>query len=532
MATKTTKLPDDTVLIIGAGPVGLMTASVLAYYGVKSVILERNQEPTRWPKMDLTNVRSMELLRKIGLADGLRHQGVPSNIPYTVIMSAGLSQDEAITQWDHVSVDEYREQIKTQNDGTQPAEPYQRVSQQIFERWMRDLCKDNPLIDLRYEHRLDSITETKTAVEAQITCTRDGSSWKQEAKYAVACDGASSRSRKSLEIGLEGGPILTAGGFSQNTFTVHYPLGPDEDEASISSEEAIYAVLGGAHGPFKIEIDKVLVRSVYRPSTAVAKAFAGREMRVFLSGDAAHQNIPTGGYGMNTGLGDAFDIAWKLAAVLKGYGGPRLLESYEQERQPVAAQNVQRAAFHMSAHLTAVNLLGNDTLEVNSASERGKQLRSVLRDHYRDMNGENTDLGIEMGYRYSSQVCIPDDSEPEPRWDPHSFLPTTYPGSRAPHVFLSDGTSILDRLGPEFSLVEFKDMPDVDVGSGFVVEAAKNLRVPVTIVALVDEANAARIWQRKLVLVRPDGHVAWRGSRVKDQREADCILKTAAGHGN
>ncbi|RMJ08333.1 hypothetical protein CDV36_012050 [Fusarium kuroshium] len=480
-------------------------------------------------------------------------------------MSTGLSQDAAFTQWNHPSVDEYREQIKAKNDGTQPLEPYQRVSQQVFETWMRDLCQDNPLVDLRYGHKLDSINETEGGMEAKITTTNDGESWTYQANYAVSCDGASSKSRKSLDIGLEGGPmpgsfllihfesrdlenlhkqgrfwhlfLFSQGIFGgavisqdeKSIFTVHYPLGPGTDEYSMSSEDAVYTVLGGAHGPFKIKIDKVLVRSTYRPSTAVAKSFSGPGLRVFLAGDAAHQNIPTGGYGMNTGIGDAFDIGWKLAAVVNGYGGQGLLKSYEQERQPVAAQIVERAASHMSVHLTAVELLGGDVSEVNKTSERGTQLKETLRDHYRNLDGENTDLGIEMGYRYVSQVCIPDGSEPEPKWDPHSYLPTTWPGSRAPHVFLNDGKSIFDRLGPEFSLVEFKDNAEQDIGSDLIAKAAKGLGVPVTRVTLTGEANAAKIWERRLVLVRPDGHVAWRGDSVKDQREADRILETVVG---
>ncbi|KAF4331884.1 FAD-dependent monooxygenase [Fusarium beomiforme] len=136
------------------------------------------------------------------------------------------------------------------------------------------------------------------------------------------------------------------------------------------SEEAVYTILGGAHGPFKIEIDNILVRSTYRPRTAVAKPFSGRQLRVFLAGDAAHQNIPTGGYGMNTGIGDAYDIAWKLAAVVNRYGGSGLLASYEQERRPVAARDVKRAAGHISVHLGAVELLGTNPSEVNNSSDR------------------------------------------------------------------------------------------------------------------------------------------------------------------
>ncbi|KAF7557157.1 hypothetical protein G7Z17_g938 [Cylindrodendrum hubeiense] len=369
---------DDSVLILGGGPVGLMTASVLAFYGVKSVVLERNSEPTKWPKMDLTNARSMELLRKIGLSEGLRRKGV--------------------------------------------------------------------------------------------------------------------------------------------------------DESTITSEEAVYTVLGGFYEPFEIWIDEILVRSTFQPSIAVANNFAGPELRLFLAGDSAHMNIPTGGYGMNTGMGDAFDIAWKLAAVINGYGGEGLLRSYEQERKPIAAQNVGRSGVHMSVHLAAVELMGKNAAEIDKKSEEGLRIRNSIHQHYSEHDGENTDLGIEMGYRYVSPVCMPDESEDEPTWDPHTYLPTTWPGSRAPHVFLKDESPIFDHLGPAFSLVEFSDEEQPDRGSSLLVEAAKVLGLPMSYVTLVGEDHAASVWQKPLVLVRPDGHVAWRGISIQHPSQAYLILETIVGH--
>ncbi|KAF5238822.1 hypothetical protein FANTH_10150 [Fusarium anthophilum] len=134
-----------------------------------------------------------------------------------------------------------------------------------------------------------------------------------------------------------------------------------------------------------------------------------------------------------------------------------------------------------------------------------------------------------MGYRYVSNVCIPDDADPDPKRDPHTYLPTTWPGSRAPHVFLKDGNSILDLLGSDFFLVEFKDEPDQQIGSDLLVTVAKELGVHLVSVTLVGEANAAMVWQKKLVLVRPGGHVAWRGSSVGCHKEAKRILETAIG---
>lgn len=262
-------------------------------------------------------------------------------------------------------------------------------------------------------------------------------------------------------------------------------------------------------------------------------------MRVFLAGDAAHQNVPTGGYGMNTGLADAFDIGWKLAAVIKGWGRQGLLAAYEQERRPVAIRNVERSGVHMDVHMQAVNMLANGKVfELERhGSEEGKWLRDSICKHYQIHDGENTDLGIEMGYRYKSAIIwSPQDEEQgdsvEPPWDAHVYRPTTWPGSRPPHVFLRDGSAIFDRFGKHFTLMEFqsaKNSAKFGQGSHLLVEAANRLGMPLSHVRLANEEHAARLWEKPLVLVRPDGHVSWRGAWVKDATIADKIIETAVG---
>lgn len=281
------------------------------------------------------------------------------------------------------------------------------------------------------------------------------------------------------------------------------------------------------------------MRSTYRPSIAVARSFSGPRMRIFLAGDAAHQNVPTGGYGMNTGLGDAFDIGWKLAAVIRGWGHPRLLAAYEQERRPVAIRNVERSGVHMEVHMQAVQMLaGGKVFELERhGSEEGRRLRDSIREHYQNHNGENTDIGIEMGYRYKSGIILsPQDEQEgdtvEPPWDAHVYRPTTWPGSRPPHVFLSDGSAIFDRFGKHFTLVEFElENRSAKFGQGslLLVEAANKLGVPLRHVCLANEEHAARLWEKSLVIVRPDGHVTWRGNWVKDPTIADKIIETAVG---
>lgn len=203
-------LPTGTVLIAGGGPVGLILARVLSYYGVKSILFERNKTTTSWPKMDLTNARSMELFRKLGLADELRQHGVPSDIDQDVLMSTGLSSKEPLTKWELPGVDKFRKRIRENNDGTQPLEPWQRLSQAIFEKWLKGICDEDPLIDVRFGWKVESVREEKDGVKTTVTNSETGISTVFVSGYVAGCDGASSRVRRSLEIPVDGGPMYVS----------------------------------------------------------------------------------------------------------------------------------------------------------------------------------------------------------------------------------------------------------------------------------------------------------------------------------
>jgi len=201
------ELPSDSVLIVGGGPVGLILAVTLAHHGVKSVLVERNLTTTRWPKMDLTIARSMEIFRVLGIADGLRERGVPSHYPFTCLFSSGLNSEKAITSWELPSVDEFRSHIASCNDGTMPLEPWQRISQEVFEAWLKDIADQNPLINSRFGWTAVSAKELDGGAEVVVVDTITAAEKTIRGKYAVGCDGANSVLRKSLGIELEGGPM-------------------------------------------------------------------------------------------------------------------------------------------------------------------------------------------------------------------------------------------------------------------------------------------------------------------------------------
>ncbi len=528
---------DIPVLIVGAGPVGLVLAKELSHHGIGSTLVERNLDTTRWPKMDITNCRSMELLRRLGLEDGLRLVGVPAQFSFDVIFATGLAGRE-FARWAMPSVDAMRERIRAHNDGTMPCVPYQRCSQEVFEAWMKRLCEDDPLIDVRSGWRFDTLTQDADRVTAEITDTTTDERRSLRAWYLVGCDGATSAVRKALDIPLQGRPVpriarqvhfksrdlaaLHAHGqfwhiffaatgtlISQDevdTWTVQRYYPPDTDPSGIPSEEVVASALGCS-----IAIDRVLVTSVWQGNLLVADRY--RAVRVFLAGDSAHQNIPTGGYGMNTGVGDAVDIGWKLAATLHGWGGPALLASYEVERRPVAVRNVARSDRHANVHATWRSQMDRALLEADTPE--GAAHRARINAIIQADRGENEDHGIELGYRYDGSPVIVAETGDAPPWQPRTYTPTSWPGGRPPSVILEDGSFLFDRFGRGFTLLDFTD----DRDASRLVQAAAARGVPLERVVIRDP-HARQLYERNLVLIRPDQHVAWRGDRVPDNPSA------------
>jgi len=200
-------LPANTVLIAGGGPIGLLLAIVLSHHGTRSVLLERNLTTTQWPKMDLTNARSMEMMRRLGLSDSIRALGVPPGISFKVLISSGLAAKDPITKWLLPSVDDFTARINGTNDGTQPREPWQRISQIVFEAWIKERCEKDSMVDARYGWKVTHVEEVDGKVETTATMLSTGETTKFVSEYAVGCDGASSIVRKSLDIPLDGGPV-------------------------------------------------------------------------------------------------------------------------------------------------------------------------------------------------------------------------------------------------------------------------------------------------------------------------------------
>ncbi len=541
-----TQTLDTPVLVVGAGPTGLVLASVLSEYGINCVLVERNTHTTRFPKMDVTNGASMELLRRLGVDAELRRVGVAPQHSFDVIFAPGLDGPE-VARWSLPSVDEQWATLRAAPDGTRPGQPWQRCSQAIFEAAMMDRCKRDPLIDVRQGWQLQTCAQDGDAVQATIV-DDTGDVLKIRASYLVGCDGASSRVRNELGIAMEGAKdfttfalvhfrsadmanlhalgqfwhIYTTGGAVMiaqdevDTWTLHQDLGSDVDDPDPIGDptEFVARALGRP-----IRIDEVTASSVWRPSALLADRY-GRD-RILLAGDSAHTMVPTGGYGMNTGLGDALNLGWKLAGVLHEWGGTDLLASYEAERRPIGERN-RNASVENALVLFQYRDMADSEL-IGQDSDDGRAHRAAVAEFLTTNDGENTSLGIELDVRYDdSPIVCAADSEAPP-WDRRTFVPTVRPGHRAPNVVVGDGETLFDQFGSGYTLVDAVSGPS---DAKLLLEEAELVGMPVRHL-VVDDPQLCQLYGHRLVLVRPDLHIAWSGTTVADPAEVVARVRGA-----
>lgn len=535
---------DVGVLVIGAGPVGLVAALELSHHGVPVLLAERGLTPTEFPKMDITNARTMELLARLDLDEPLRRAGVEPQHRFDVVFATGLGdQATEVARWSLPSVEEARQIIFLVNDGSMPSQPAQRCAQSLFERLVRDRCAEDPLVDLREGWACTGVTpDARGGATATFRDVRTGTLEHVRARWVLGCDGAGSVVRRSLGIPLEGAEgvvalalvhfrstdtrhlqrfgrfwhvYLATGGVviaqdEIDTYTAHLPVASDFAWDGRDPVTELRAVLGGP-----VEVDEVLLTSLWRPNLLVAQRY--REGSVLLVGDAAHQFIPTGGYGMNTGVADAVDAGWKVAAIEQGWGGDALIESYEAERRPVALRNRDRSARHAGVIVTWPGVL----CESGPSAARAFLLQE---------RGENESFGIELDARYEDSPIVVPDGSSAPPWDPMVVHPAARPGHRLPAIVLSDGRQVLDLLGPGHTvlLVGASGAGVGQVDPTPLVRAAAAVRMPLRVVT-VDDEHALEVYERRLVLVRPDGYVAWRGDDVPDDIAALVDVVTGTG---
>ena len=519
---------------------GLTLAIDLGRRGVRCILLEQKDAPQFLPKMERCNARTMEIYRRIGIAQKIRNAGFPRDVPMDVFIVTSLV-DPPLLHLPYPSVAQAQAEIAACIDGSMPLEPYQLISQYTLEPLLKSEAESLPALDVRYECEFISFEQDKGGVRARVK--RGNTTSELSANYLVGCDGGSSNVRRQLGIQLQGEanllqlrqalyrcddlfdriPIGKGRHYhvadaratflivqdSTRHFTLHSVVDTDDEMKSLFEQTVAM--------PVKYEM---LSCAPWRQNLLLAENY-GRG-RIFLAGDAVHLVIPTGGLGMNSGVGDAIDLSWKLAATLQGWGGPALLRSYEIERRQIGARNVE-ASRQASRGRRAWRAAYEP--DIRDKTPEGEATRANLaRIADVEQRKSNEMIGAELGYRYEKSPIIWPEPGEGPATNFMKYEPTSWPGARLPHVWLSDGHALHDRIGGGYTLLRFAG---ATADSAALSRAFVAYRAPFTVLD-IDDCRPRDVYGYDLLLLRPDLHVVWRGNRPPDDPVALAALAT--GH--
>ena len=539
------------VLIVGGGMVGLSLAVELGSRGVDCIILNDGTAEASHPQGNTLNARTMEHYRRLGLADQVRSAGLPPDHSTDVVYVTRFAGWELARLAMPSSAAQLNDRTISKHTKLTP-EPLHRANFFYIETILKQRAEALKSVDVRFGWRLLEFEQHESSVTAQIEYVVDGSRQTIHCDWLVGCDGARSTVRQTLGIGFggKGGEDDT---FMRGRMLSSYveapglldlmPLTPGwhywtvnadarSSIAALDGKDKYVALTRVPTGVDYADVDPVAnfratigvdipikVHST-KPWTAGLALVAERyqDRRVLMAGDAIHLFTPTGGFGMNTGVDDVANLAWKIAAVIQGWAPAALLKSYEAERLPIGMRNT--AMSHQFASAVA-NLEIPPELEDDSAA--GDAARKRIGAHLATFTEEFRSLGIQLGARYQASALIADDDAAPPPDSPFEYVPSSVPGGRAPHHWLKDGRALFDTFGPGFTLLRLTDAaPDSNKLS--IAAAARG--VPLSVVT-IDNADVRDLYERDLVLVRPDQYIAWRGNA--EPADADELVAQIIG---
>jgi 2-polyprenyl-6-methoxyphenol hydroxylase-like FAD-dependent oxidoreductase len=527
------------VLIVGGGPVGTTLAMDLAWRGIDVIVAEQRHcgEP---PSVKCNHVaaRTMEIFRRLGVASRVRDAGLPHDYPNDVAFRTTTTGIEM----GRIKIPCRRDRftVKDGPDGWWPTpEPPHRINQIYLEPELVAHAAAMPGVSYLNRTKVLGFTQIADTVTAEAQNLDSGQTLLITADYLIGCDGPASEIRRQIGARLTGdaminrtqstyirapalmrmmqavpawstqslNPRRSAGMFAvdgRETWLIHNYLRPDEtDFAAVDRDRCIRLILG-VGSEFEYEI---LAHENWIGRRMLADRF--RNGRVFICGDAAHIWVPYAGYGMNAGIADAMNLSWMLAGVLQGWAAPTILDAYEAERRPITEQ-VSRYAMN-----TAISLMRARAEVPENIEDSGPEGDAVRERMGRAMYELNVAQfccgGLNFGYYYDCSPIIAPDGEAAPPYTMYDFTPSTVPGCRTPHVRLRDGSSLYDALGPAFTLLRFDRSVPVDAIAG--AAAKRGMPLSVLDVGLDEERSP---YAHKLVMSRPDQHVAWRGDAQPD----------------
>lgn len=545
---------DVDVLIVGAGPVGMLGGILASRHGLSSLVVERRDGPQTSPAAHVVNARTYEICRQAGL-------------DMDRIFAAGQSEADAghvnfVTRLggDLIGRLPFERQGEACLDSTPT--PLRNLSQHRFEPILADELRASPGAELRYRHQWEHSEDTGDGVVSSIVHLDTGDTTRVRSHYVIGCDGAGSRVRKLLGIEMVGPPLIQCYlmiHFAANLralaadrpAVLHFTLDPEAAGAFIAHDVESDWVFMHAIDPSTESVDdygndrcveviekaagteldaQILGKGTWWMSSQTADSM-GRG-RIFLAGDSAHRFPPTGGLGLNSGVQDIHGLMWRLAAIVAGRASDVLLESYEVERIPVAQNNAHQSLTNAIKMAELSAALGTD------AEPTTERLHTSLNDPAKadeiaaavELQRKHFDLfGLQLGYVYGEGALVPEGPPAEPG-SPSDYEPTARPGARMPHAWLDQigGQSTLD-LVPIDRPVLFSFGDHETWGNALGTDDVATVRVAVDTPALDSWRMVCDVGGSGALLVRPDHHVAWRADTSAQAPDLARALDVVAG---
>jgi len=529
------------VVIIGAGPVGLCLAIDLAHRGVRCVVLERRRagEPPS-VKCNHVSSRTMETFRRLGFAAEVRAAGLPDDYPNDVVLRTRATGYE-LTRI-HIPCRRDRFTDTTGPDGGWPTpEPPHRINQIFLEPVL--FQKALATIGVKILNRVEFLgfAQNDAGVAADAYDLETGDGLRVEAQYIVGCEGGRSLVRRQIGARLNGDEVIQrvqssyirapelirrvtkpdawmsylysperAGNLvaidGKETWLIHNYLLPQEEGFDAVDRDACIRGLLGVGAEFRYEL---LGKEDWIGRRLVADRF--RDRRAFICGDAAHLWVPYAGYGMNAGIADAMNLSWMLEAHLSGWAPQGILDAHEQERLPITEQVSRFAMKHATG---AIRERTSVPPQIEDDTPEGEALRRQVGEAAYQLHVQQfACAGLNYGYYYENSPLVAYDDEHAPSYSMHEYTPSSVPGCRTPHFWIRDGLSLYDVLGFGYTLLRF----DRRVDASRLLQAAAEVGMPLAMLDVEShQYQVPQAYRHRLLLSRPDRHVAWRGNEVHD----------------
>src|SRR5665213_509858 len=530
-------MTEPDVLIVGAGPVGLTLAIDLAWRGIDVTVVEvRARAAPPEPKCNHVAARTMEIFRRLGLSDKVRNAGLPADYPHDISYRTAFTGQELT----RIPIPCRRDRF-TATDGPDcnwpTPEPPHRINQIFLEPILFEHAAAQPRIRIINRTSVEDVRIADASASVALRDLDTGSVSRLDCHYLIGCDGARSVVRKAIGAELSGDAVVQR---VQSTFIrapglidrqscasawgtgainprrsgmvyaidgrerwlVHNYMKPGETEFEAVDRDACLRTILGVGPDFDYEI---ISKEDWYGRRLIANKF--RDRCAFIAGDAAHIWVPYAGFGMNAGIADAMNLSWLLAAHLNGWAPASILDAYEAERWPITSQVSKFAMSHAEAEIRRRGAVPD---HIEDQGPEGEHARAEVGRLAYEINVQQyACAGLNFGTYYDRSPIIAYDGAEHPAYTMDSYTPSTVPGCRTPHLWREDGGSLYDAMGPEFTLLRLD--PAVDVTA--LERAARDRKLPLKVLDVAPSATADLSLSR-LVLSRPDQHVAWRGNSL------------------